>query len=40
MCQSKDSAKLPRFCNVRTFIRFERIKTTDDIDFVAAGVPF
>lgn len=40
MYQPKNSAKSPRFCGVRTFMRLEQIKTTDDIDFVVVGIPF
>jgi agmatinase len=40
MYQPKDSSKSPRFCGVRTFMRLEQIKTTDDVNFVVVGVPF
>lgn len=40
MYQPKDSSKSPRFCGVRTFMRLEQIKTTDNVDFVVVGVPF
>ncbi|UFJ39899.1 agmatinase [Brevibacillus humidisoli] len=40
MYQPKDSAKSPRFCGVRTFMRLEQLQTTDDIDFAVLGVPF
>jgi agmatinase len=40
MYQPKDSSKSPRFCGVRTFMRLEQIKTTDNVDFAVLGVPF
>ncbi|WP_408008112.1 agmatinase [Pseudalkalibacillus sp. A8] len=40
MYQPKDSSKSPRFTGVRTFMRLENIRTTDDVDFVVVGVPF
>ncbi|WP_078596589.1 agmatinase [Evansella clarkii] len=40
MYQPKDSSLSPRFCGVRTFMRLEQITTTDNVDFVVAGVPF
>lgn len=40
MYKPKDSSKSPRFCGVRTFMRLEQIKTTDQIDFAVLGVPF
>ncbi|KKB33899.1 agmatinase [Bacillus thermotolerans] len=40
MYQPKDSSLSPRFCGVRTFMRLEQIKTTDNVDFVVLGVPF
>ncbi|ADC51295.1 agmatinase [Alkalihalophilus pseudofirmus OF4] len=40
MYQPKDSSQSPRFCGVRTFMRLEAIKTTENVDFVILGVPF
>ncbi|QQK75763.1 agmatinase [Salicibibacter cibarius] len=40
MYQPKDSSKSPRFSGPRTFMRLEHIRTTEDVDFVVAGVPF
>ncbi|MFS8579369.1 MAG: agmatinase [Novibacillus thermophilus] len=36
----KDSSQSPRFCGTRTFMRLEQIRTTENVDFVVAGVPF
>jgi agmatinase len=38
--QPKDSSQSPRFCGVRTFMRLEHIRTTDNVDFAVLGVPF
>lgn len=38
--QPIDSSKSPRFTGVRTFMRLEQVKTTEDVDFVVLGVPF
>ncbi|MDN4075469.1 agmatinase [Fictibacillus terranigra] len=40
MYQPKDSSQSPRFCGVRTFMRLEQMRTTDNVDFVVLGVPF
>ncbi|MED3724869.1 agmatinase [Priestia filamentosa] len=40
MYKPKDSSKSPRFCGTRTFMRLEPIRTTEDVDFIVAGVPF
>ncbi|MFC7395434.1 agmatinase [Scopulibacillus cellulosilyticus] len=40
MYKPKDSSKSPRFCGTRTFMRLEQVRTTDNVDFVIAGVPF
>ncbi|HZG16287.1 MAG TPA: agmatinase [Candidatus Bathyarchaeia archaeon] len=40
MYQPKDSAKSPRFCGVRTFMRLEQVKSTENVDFVVIGIPF
>lgn len=40
MYKPKDSSLSPRFCGVRTFMRLEQIKTTEDVDFVIVGIPF
>ncbi len=36
----KDATKSPRYCGIRTFMNLPHIKTTKDVDFVVAGVPF
>lgn len=38
--QPIDSSKSPRFSGIRTFMRLEQVKTTEDVDFVVLGVPF
>lgn len=40
MYQPKDSSKSPRYVGVRTFMRLEQIRTTDNVDFVVLGIPF
>ncbi|MFC5711224.1 agmatinase [Thalassorhabdus alkalitolerans] len=40
MYQPKDSSRSPRFTGVRTFMRLEEVRTTDNIDFAVLGVPF
>ncbi|MFB7639670.1 agmatinase [Peribacillus butanolivorans] len=40
MYKPKDSSLSPRFCGVRTFMRLEQVKTTENVDFVVMGVPF
>lgn len=36
----KDATNSPRYCGVRTFMNLPNIKTTQNVDFVVAGVPF
>ena len=36
----KNSLKSPRFSDVKTFMRLENVRTTDDVDFVVVGIPF
>lgn len=40
MYQPIDSSKSPRFVGPRTFMRLENIRTTENVDFIVAGVPF
>ena len=40
MYKPKDSSQSPRFCGVRTFMRLEQLRTTENVDFVILGVPF
>lgn len=40
MYQPKDSSISPRYVGVRTFMRLEQIRTTDNVDFVVLGIPF
>lgn len=40
MYQPIDSSKSPRFVGPRSFMRLENIRTTDNVDFIVAGVPF
>ncbi|WP_110928532.1 agmatinase [Bacillus massiliglaciei] len=40
MYQPKDASQSPRFTGIRTFMRLENIRTTDNVDFVIVGVPF
>jgi agmatinase len=40
MYKPKDSSKSPRFTGPSTFMRLEQVQTTDNVDFVVAGVPF
>jgi len=34
-----DSTVVPRFCDIRTFMRLPHVKTTEDVDFAVVGVP-
>ena len=38
--QAADSQESPRFSGIKTFMRMEYVKTTDDIDFAIVGIPF
>ncbi|SFE87317.1 agmatinase [Alteribacillus iranensis] len=40
MYKPKDSSTSPRYTGVRTFMRLEQIKTTEDVDFVVVGNPY
>ncbi|PSL45860.1 agmatinase [Salsuginibacillus halophilus] len=40
MYKPKDSSLSPRYTGVRTFMRLEQIRTTEDVDFVVVGNPF
>jgi agmatinase len=40
MYKPLDSFTSPRYTGVRTFMRLEHIRTTQDVDFVVLGVPF
>ena len=35
-----NSLEVPRFAEVRTFMRLPNVKTTDDIDYAIVGIPF
>ena len=35
-----DSQESPRFSGIKTFMRMEYVRTTDDIDFAVIGIPF
>ena len=35
-----NSLKSPRFAGVRTFMRMQQVRTTEDIDFAVVGIPF
>ncbi len=35
-----DSQEFPRFSGIRTFMRMEYVKTTQDVDFAVVGIPF
>lgn len=36
----KNSLKSPRFSDVKTFMRLENVRTTDDVDFVVKSIPY
>lgn len=38
--QAADSQDSPRFSGIKTFMRMEYVKTTEDIDFAIIGIPF
>lgn len=40
MYKPKDASKSPRFCGIRTFMRLEQLRTTEQVDFAVVGVPF
>ncbi len=35
-----NSLKSPRFAGVKTFMRMQQVRTTEDIDFAVVGIPF
>ena len=38
--KAADSQESPRFSGIKTFMRMEYIKTTEDVDFAVVGIPF
>lgn len=38
--QAADSQESPRFSGIKTFMRMEYVKTTENIDFAVVGIPF
>lgn len=38
--QAADSQQSPRFAGIKTFMRMEYVKTTENIDFAVVGIPF
>lgn len=38
--QAADSQESPRFSGIKTFMRMEHVRTTEDIDFAVVGIPF
>ena len=38
--KAADSQESPRFSGIKTFMRMEYVKTTEDIDFAVVGIPF
>jgi agmatinase len=35
-----DSTIIPRFAEVKTFLRLPNVRTTEDIDYAIVGIPF
>ncbi len=38
--KAADSQESPRFSGIKTFMRMEYVKTTEDVDFAVVGIPF
>lgn len=35
-----NSLEVPRFAEVKTFMRLPNVKTTEDVDYAVIGIPF